>query len=43
LWESAVATVRWRGNTLDEVTLHPISLGFGIARAPSAAGRRSPI
>lgn len=41
MWEAVVATVRWRGKTLDDVTLHPISLGFGRARVergrPSAA------
>src|SRR5207249_11576906 len=28
MWESFVATIRWRGSALDDVTLHPISLGF---------------
>ena len=32
MWEAVVATVRWRGKVLDDVTLHPISLGFGRAR-----------
>jgi poly-gamma-glutamate synthesis protein (capsule biosynthesis protein) len=32
MWESFVATVRWRGKTLEDVTLHPISLGFGRPR-----------
>ena len=33
MWESVVATVRWRGASLDDITLHPISLGFGRPRA----------
>ncbi len=33
IWEAVVATVGWRGKALDELTLHPISLGFGRARA----------
>ena len=32
MWESFVATIRWRGSALDDVTLHPISLGFGEGR-----------
>src|SRR5262249_20613339 len=32
MWESVVATVRWRGKALDAITLHPISLGFGRSR-----------
>jgi poly-gamma-glutamate synthesis protein (capsule biosynthesis protein) len=32
-WESVVALTRWRGGELAEVTLHPITLGFGQARA----------
>jgi poly-gamma-glutamate synthesis protein (capsule biosynthesis protein) len=32
VWESFVATVHWRGKTVDEVALHPISLGFGRPR-----------
>jgi poly-gamma-glutamate capsule biosynthesis protein CapA/YwtB (metallophosphatase superfamily) len=32
MWESVIATVRWRGKTLDDLTLHPISLGFGRSR-----------
>jgi poly-gamma-glutamate synthesis protein (capsule biosynthesis protein) len=31
-WESFVATVRWRGKALEDVSLHPISLGFGRPR-----------
>ncbi len=32
-WESIVALTRWRGNQLAEVTLHPVTLGFGQSRA----------
>jgi poly-gamma-glutamate synthesis protein (capsule biosynthesis protein) len=32
-WESVVALTRWRGEQLTEVTLHPITLGFGQPRA----------
>jgi len=32
IWESVVALVRWRGDTLDAVELHPITLGFGKLR-----------
>ena len=37
MWQSVVATVRWRGKALDAVTLHPIVLGFGLPRV--ARGR----
>lgn len=29
IWESVVATLRWRGQELTELKLYPISLGFG--------------
>jgi poly-gamma-glutamate synthesis protein (capsule biosynthesis protein) len=29
IWESVVATVRWRADTLQAIELHPITLGFG--------------
>jgi poly-gamma-glutamate capsule biosynthesis protein CapA/YwtB (metallophosphatase superfamily) len=32
MWQSIIATVRWRGKTLDDITLHPIALGFGRPR-----------
>lgn len=32
MWEAFVATVRWRGRTVDDITLQPISLGFGRPR-----------
>lgn len=32
MWQSIVATVRWRGDTLDDITLYPIALGFGRSR-----------
>ncbi len=31
-WESVVATTRWQGKRLTGVTLHPITLGFGLTR-----------
>jgi poly-gamma-glutamate capsule biosynthesis protein CapA/YwtB (metallophosphatase superfamily) len=31
IWESVVATLRWRGSELTELKLHPISLGFGLS------------
>ncbi|HXH06936.1 MAG TPA: CapA family protein [Vicinamibacterales bacterium] len=37
IWESVVAVPVWRGRTLVELTLHPITLGFG--RPPSERGR----
>ena len=37
IWEAVVAEVRWRGKELDEVRLHPISLGFG--KPPAERGR----
>lgn len=32
MWQSMIATVRWRGGALDDITLHPIALGFGRPR-----------
>ncbi len=32
MWQSMVATVRWRGTALDDITLYPIALGFGRSR-----------
>jgi poly-gamma-glutamate capsule biosynthesis protein CapA/YwtB (metallophosphatase superfamily) len=32
IWESVVAVPRWQGKRLVELTLHPISLGFGKSR-----------
>ncbi len=32
IWESVVAVPRWKGKTLTELTLHPITLGFGRPR-----------
>jgi poly-gamma-glutamate capsule biosynthesis protein CapA/YwtB (metallophosphatase superfamily) len=32
-WESVVALARWRGEQLAEITLHPVTLGFGQPRA----------
>ncbi len=32
MWQSMVATVRWRGRRVDDITLHPIALGFGRSR-----------
>jgi poly-gamma-glutamate synthesis protein (capsule biosynthesis protein) len=37
IWESVVAVPVWRGRTLVDLTLHPITLGFG--RPPSERGR----
>ena len=39
IWEAVVAVPRWREGRLDELTLHPISLGFG--RPPAERGRPS--
>ncbi|MBI4419786.1 MAG: CapA family protein [Gemmatimonadetes bacterium] len=33
IWESVVAVVRWRGEDLAGIELHPITLGFGRPRA----------
>ena len=33
MWQSVVATVRWRGAALEGISLHPIALGFGRPRA----------
>jgi len=30
IWEAVVATARWHAGELTELTLHPISLGFGL-------------
>jgi poly-gamma-glutamate synthesis protein (capsule biosynthesis protein) len=32
IWESVVAVARWQGKQLAELTLHPITLGFGKPR-----------
>lgn len=32
IWKSVVAVVRWRGDALEGITLHPITLGFGKPR-----------
>ena len=32
IWESVVAMPRWQGKRLEELALHPISLGFGKPR-----------
>jgi poly-gamma-glutamate capsule biosynthesis protein CapA/YwtB (metallophosphatase superfamily) len=32
VWESVVAVPRWRGRTLESITLYPITLGYGMAR-----------
>jgi hypothetical protein len=40
IWESVVAEVAFQGRTLNEITLHPISLGFGEPR--SQRGRPRP-
>ncbi len=32
IWESVVAMPRWKGKALTELTLYPITLGFGQAR-----------
>lgn len=32
IWESVVAVPRWEGNTLKELQLYPITLGFGLPR-----------
>jgi poly-gamma-glutamate capsule biosynthesis protein CapA/YwtB (metallophosphatase superfamily) len=32
-WDSVVATTRWQAGQLTDVTLHPITLGFGQTRA----------
>jgi poly-gamma-glutamate synthesis protein (capsule biosynthesis protein) len=32
-WDSVVATTRWQGRRLTDVTFHPITLGFGLTRA----------
>lgn len=32
MWEAIVATARWHGRSLEDLTLHPISLGFGRPR-----------
>ncbi|MGE5245955.1 MAG: CapA family protein [Betaproteobacteria bacterium] len=32
MWQSMIATVRWRGKALEDITLHPIALGFGRPR-----------
>ncbi len=39
IWEAVVAVPRWREGRLDDLTLHPISLGFG--RPPAERGRPS--
>jgi len=33
VWESAVALLRWKSGRLAAIELHPITLGFGLARA----------
>lgn len=37
IWEAVVAAPRWRDGKLEELTLHPISLGFG--KPPAERGR----
>ena len=32
MWRSVIATVRWRGRAVEDITLHPINLGFGRSR-----------
>ena len=32
MWQSMLATVRWRGRSVDDITLYPITLGFGRPR-----------
>ena len=37
IWESVVALPRWEGGRLMDITLHPVTLGFG--RPPAERGR----